>query len=540
VSSTVRHFGLATLCLVLFLTFLDNTIVSVTLANVQSSLHTGVVQLQWIVDGYALVFASFMLPAGALADRFGRKRVMLAGVGLFCAGSTLAALAPNASVLIAARAVMGLGAAASEPGTLSMIRHLYAEEGQRARALGIWAAVSGVALAAGPLVGGTLVGLWSWRAIFWFNLFFGLVALVAGLIVLPESADRGAGRFDVGGFLLGATGIGAATFAVMAGESNGYETWWVDLLFAAGLAGLAGFLLVERRVKSPMLDIAYFRRPSFAGANVIALTSYFGIFSIFFFVALYLQEVGTSTGYGTAIDFVPMALAIIVASLVVGRWVAAVGPRTPMIVGCVLAGVGILWTDLVLTPSSSVSTIGWPLALAGLGFGTVIVPVTSTALSAIPARRSGMAASMTNTSRELGAVAAVTILGSIVNGQLTVNLLRRLTEIGIPKSFQGLVVAAVTTGTTNAQVAKYGKLGAAIQKIINEVVAAAYGAFRNGLNLSLDLAGALMLASAVLAAATIRGRQGDVRVDSPVEGEEAGTRLAGLFGRRRRGHALEP
>jgi EmrB/QacA subfamily drug resistance transporter len=539
--SLVRHFGLATLCLVLFLTFLDNTIVSVTLANVQSSLHTGVVQLQWIVDGYALVFASFMLPAGALADRFGRKRVMLAGVGLFCAGSTLAALAPNASVLIAARAVMGLGAAASEPGTLSMIRHLYTDEGHRARALGIWAAVSGVALAAGPLIGGTLVGLWSWRAIFWFNLFFGLVALVAGAIVLPESSDRGVGRLDLGGFLLGATGIGAATFAVMTGESNGYATWWVDALFAVGLVGLGGFLLVERRVKYPMLDVRYFRRPAFAGANVIALTSYFGVFSIFFFVALYLQEVGTSTGYATAIDFVPMALAIIIASLAVGRWVAEVGPRLPMIVGCVLAGVGIIWTDLVLTPSSGVSTIGWPLALAGLGFGTVIVPVTSTALSSIPASRSGMAASMTNTSRELGAVAAVTILGSIVNGQLTVNLLRRLTQIGIPKAFQGLVVAAVTTGTTNAQVSKYGNLGAAIQKIINEVVAAAYGAFRNGLNLSLDLAGALMFASAVLAALTIHPRRtGELRAGAPAGEEEAGMRLAALFARRRRNHALEP
>ncbi|MGA8679809.1 MAG: MFS transporter, partial [Acidimicrobiales bacterium] len=194
-----RNLALATLSLVLFLTFLDNTIVSVVLAEVQSSLHTGVSQLQWVVNGYALVFASFMLSAGTLGDLFGRKKVMLGGVAVFCAGSALAALAPDSNVLIAARVIMGVGAAASEPGTLSIIRHLYSDGRDRAQALGIWTAVAGLALALGPVIGGVLVGIWSWRAIFWFNLIFGLVALVGAAIVLPESSDPVSRRLDLPG-----------------------------------------------------------------------------------------------------------------------------------------------------------------------------------------------------------------------------------------------------------------------------------------------------------------------------------------------------
>ena len=498
-----RNLALATLSLVLFLTFLDNTIVSVVLAEVQSSLHTGVSQLQWVVNGYALVFASFMLAAGTLGDLFGRKKVMLVGVGIFCAGSAVAALAPDANVLIVGRVLMGLGAAASEPGTLSMIRHLYNDRRDRARALGIWTAVAGLALALGPVVGGTLVGIWSWRAIFWFNLLFGLTALIGAAVVLPESADPVHRRLDYPGFVLGALSIAAVSFAVVLGETHGYGTWWIEVLFAGSLATMIAFVLFERRAANPVLNVHYFRKVAFAASNLVAFSTYFGIFSIFFFVALYLQEVVGASAYSTAVDFIPMAAVMVVASVFTGRWVAAVGPRIPMVTGCFLAGMGILLTELTMTPHTGFSTLGWTLPLAGAGFGIAMVPATSTALSVIPAEHSGMAASMTNTSRELGAVAGVAVLGSVVNAQLTVGLAHRLTAIGIPQQFQSIVIAAVESGTVGSQAKAYHG-GGSLQTIVNQVVTSAYGAFGAGLDLALLMAASILLLACIIAAVGLR------------------------------------
>jgi len=495
------HFGMAVICFILFLTFLDNTIISATLSDVQSGFHAGVAQLQWVVSGYALAFASLMLMAGTLGDLYGRKKLMLIGVVIFCSGSVVSALAGSTGALIAGRVVMGIGAACSEPGTLSMIRHLYPERRRRARALGIWAAVSGLALAMGPVIGGVLVGIWDWRAVFWFNLVFGAVALVAAAIVLPENSDPVRARLDIPGFVLGALALGAATFATIDGETAGYINPKILAIYGLAVLAVVAFVLVELRAENPVLDVRFFRKPPFAGSTILAFTSYFAIFSIFFFVALYLEVVGDTSPFHLATDFIPMTAGMVLASLFTGRWVSRVGPRVPMITGCVLAALGIFLTDALITPNAGISTVGWTLALAGIGFGIVIVPVTSSALTSVPAEHSGMAASTNNTARELGAVAGVAILGSIVNGQLTVNLTNRLVAIGIPASFRSQVIAAVTTGSLGSQAAstKVGKGNATIQEIINKVVSAAYGAFGHGLDISLLAAGSLLLASAVVA-----------------------------------------
>ncbi len=499
--------ALATLLFVLFLTFLDNTIVTVVLAQVQGDLHASVNQLQWVVNGYALTFASLMLSFGTIGDLLGRKKVMLAGVAVFCAGSVIAATAPDPRFLIAGRVVMGIGAAASEPGTLSMIRQLYPDRAARARSLGIWAAVSSLGLALGPLIGGLLVFGWSWRAIFWFNVFFGLAAFTSAAIVLPESADPVKARFDLPGFVLGAVALGAATFATILGETQGYATWWIALLYASSFLAAVAFVLAELRADNPVLNVRYFKRPAFAGSNVIATTVYFGTFAVFFFVALYVQVVGSSSPLKTALDFLPMAFGMVVASIFTGRWVAAWGPRIPMATGCVVAGIGIILTDVMISPTAGVTDIGWAMFLAGTGIGIAMVPVTSAALGSVPSEHSGMAASTTNTFRELGAVVGVAVLGSIVNGQLTVNLVHRLTAIGIPKQFQSVVVSAVTTGSYQGSAKSAVAKNPSIAHIVHEVVNAAYGAFGRGLDISLSLAGGLLLASAVLALVTVYGRR---------------------------------
>ena len=508
--SPAQAVALAVLCAVLFLTFLDNTIVSVGLANIQSDLHAGVTSLQWVVNGYALTFASFMLAAGMLGDILGRKRIMLAGVAIFCAGSVVCALASNVDWLIAGRVVMGVGAAASEPGTLSIIRHVYPDRETRADALGVWAAVSGLALALGPVIAGALVGYSSWRTIFWFNLGFGAVAFVLAAIFVPESADRQGRRIDYAGFLFGAAFLACLSFGVIQGEDWGYTAPSIVALFIVCVLSGIAFVVVERRVKSPMLDLGLFRRPPFTGSNFVAFVAYFGTFSIFFFTALYLQVVVNVSAYQTAIDFLPMAAGLIIVSALTGPLVARVGPRGPMTVGCLLAGGGILLASAVLGPHVTFATLGWVLPIAGIGLGMLLVPVTSVPLTVVPPERSGMAASATNTSREMGAVFGVAILGSIVNAKLTGDLATRLKAIGIPPNFQSLVIHAVQTGGTNSGAASGAEhsRNAAISRIATKVVNAAYDAFGSGLHEALVLSGCLILVGAVVAATTIHRRPG--------------------------------
>ena len=510
--SPAQAVALATLCLVLFLTFLDNTVVSVGLADIQTTLHAGVTSLQWVVDGYALTFASFMLAAGTMGDVLGRKRAMLAGVAIFCAGSVISALAPNVDVLIAGRVVMGIGAAASEPGTLSVLRHVYPDRRTRADALGVWAAVSGLALALGPVVAGALIGFSSWRAIFWFNLGFGVLAFVMALAFVPESSDPEGRRWDWAGTLLGGGALAVLSFAIIQGEVSGYRTWWIDALFGATavLAGL--FVWVEHRVRSPMIDPALFRRAPFVGSNFVAFVTYFGTFSIFFFTALYVQLVVSASAYQTALDFLPMAAGLILASALTGPWVARVGARVPMVVGCVIAAAGVFATSAVLGPHAGFGQLGWSLPIAGIGFGIALVPVTSAALTVVPPARSGMAASATNTSREMGAVIGVAVLGSLVDSKLTGDLAARLKSIGIPPSFQSLVLHAVTNGglgSSGAASKATHSSNAAIARIATKVLDAAYEAFGAGLHLSLDVAGGALLAGALVVAVTVHHHRGE-------------------------------
>jgi len=510
-----RRPALATLTAVLFLTFLDTTIVSVALADVQSSLHAGVSQLQWVVNGYALTFAALMLAMGTLGDRLGRKRVMLSGLGVFIAGSLFGALATSVSLLVAARVVMGVGAAASEPGTLSIIRHLYPERALRARALGVWAAVAGLALAMGPVIGGVLVGLGGWRFVFWFNLVAGLLVLLAAAATVPESSDPQADRIDVAGFILGPIALGTAIFAVIHGETTGYRAPGVVALFVVSAATAVAFIVVEQRSPAPIFDHRFLLRAPFTGALTVAFAAYFGIFSIFFFTALYLQVVVGYSAYHTAVLFVPMAVAMIAASALTGRWVARAGPRLPTVVGCLAAGLGVLATDIALRGQVSTATLAPALALAGLGFGVAVVPVTSVALAVVPPEHSGMAAGATTTSRELGSVVGVAVLGSLLNGTLTLDLTRRLSELGVPAGFRTIVINAIETG----QVPKGSGGAASAEKafgpIVAHVIDAAYSAFRSGLSISLVVAGVVILVSGLIAWVTLNGRRPELAPEPP-------------------------
>jgi EmrB/QacA subfamily drug resistance transporter len=499
-----REAALAAVCSILFLTFLDNTIVSVALADIQSSLSVSVSGLQWIVDGYMLAFAALMLTGGTLGDLLGRKKVMLAGVAIFCAGSVAAAVAHSQGMLVTGRIVMGLGAAASEPGTLSLIRHIYPERQERAVALGVWAAVSGLALALGPVLGGVLVAGAGWRWIFWFGLGFGAVALAVAAVTLAESRDPEGRKLDVPGLAVGAGAILAATFAVIEGENRGYGTWWIVALFAAAALFAVGFVLVERRVPDPVLKLEFLRNPTFAAANVVAFATNLSVFSVFFFTALYLQLITSFSGFQIALVFTSLAVAMIVSGPIAGRWTARAGPRVPMVLGCAVAGVGLFLLDWKLTATTSVAALSWPLAIAGLGFGIALVTMTAAVLTLVPAEQSGMAASTVNTSRELGGVFGVAVLGAVVNAQLTSGLTEKLVKLGIPLQFRQIVIHIVTTGgSTNP--ADYPIAKGNLQTVA-KVLLAAEGSAGHGVHLALRISGAIVLAAAVVAAFATRHR----------------------------------
>jgi EmrB/QacA subfamily drug resistance transporter len=496
--------ALAILCTLLFLTFLDNTVVSVGLGSVQADLHAGVLALQWIVGAYALTFASAMLAFGTVGDKFGRKKVMLAGAGVFCAGSVLCALAPDAGVLIAGRAVMGLGAAASEPGTLSMLRHLYRDERARNRAIGVWAAVSGLALAVGPVLGGALVGLWNWRAIFWFNLIFGAAALVAATIVLPANADPEAHRVDIAGALLGAAALAALIFGVMTGEGTGFTAPAVLALFCVSAAAGSAFLWREYRAAHPLLDLRFLRVARFTIANTVAFCSYFATFAIFFFTALYLDEVVGYSGFRIALAFLPMTVLMITSSVLAGMWLSSTEPRWPISAGCLAFAAGLLLTNAVLSPHPPFTLLAAALALTGAGIGWTVVPITSSVLGAVPPERSGMAASAANTSREIGAVTGVAVLGALVNAQLHADLISRLNRLGIPPNFQSIVVNAVETGGVPPSGTTSSAGGSGNAAVVQQVINAAYHAFGTGLHAALYLAAGLVIGAGILAAIALR------------------------------------
>jgi len=504
-----REAALGAVCAILFLTFLDNTIVSVALADIQTSLSSSVTGLQWIVDGYMLAFAALMLTGGTLGDLFGRKKVMLGGVALFCAGSVVAAVAPDTNILIAGRVVMGLGAAASEPGTLSLIRHIYPEREERAVALGVWAAVSGLALALGPIIGGVLAAGTGWRSIFWFGFGFGALSLGVAAVTLTESKDPEGRKLDVPGLVTGACAITAATFAVISGENRGYGTWWIDGLFVLAAVLVVVFVQIERRSPDPVLRLEFLRNPTFAAANVVAFATNLAVFSVFFFTALYLQLISNFSGYQIALVFTSLAVAMIVAGPLAGRWTARVGPKVPMVIGCLLAGVGLLLVDQQLTASTSVAALTWPLAIAGLGFGIALVTMTQAVLTIVRPEQSGMAASTVNTSRELGGVFGVAVLGAVVNAQLTSGLNEKLVRLHIPLVYRNVVIQFVTTGG-NITSAENSPGVKGHEKLIAKVLVAAEGSAGHGVHLALQIAGGIVLAAAVVAAFAARHRVGQV------------------------------
>lgn len=413
-SSARQNLILGICCMSLLLVGMDVTIVNVALPAIQKDLHATLAGLQWIVDAYTLVVASFLMLAGSVSDRYGRRRVFQIGLCLFTAGSLLCSLAPNIGGLIAFRAVQGFGASMLNPVALSIIANAFSEPKERARAIGIWGAVAGVSLALGPLLGGALAQLIGWRSIFWINVPIGAVAFVLAAKFVPESKAARARAFDPVGQMLILFALATLTYSVIEGPHSGWGSGLIIGLFAASAILFASFLLYEPRRKQPLLDLRFFRSLPFSTAAVTAVCA-FSCFAAFLFLnALYLQQVRGMSAFRTGLYTLPVAVLLIICAPTSGRLVGSRGPRVSLLA----AGAGFLLSALTLTNLSHDTPFLFLMlsyVLFGIGLGMVNPAITNSAVAGMPLAQAGVAAAIAATSRQVGAALGVAIAGSVVS-----------------------------------------------------------------------------------------------------------------------------
>jgi EmrB/QacA subfamily drug resistance transporter len=403
---------LATCCLSLALVTLDVTIVNVALPAIRRDLHASVAGLQWSIDGYTVVVASFLLLAGSMADRFGRRRTFQVGLCVFSLGSLLCSLAPSTPALVAFRVLQALGGSMLNPVAMSIIVQTFIDPKERARAIGIWGAVFGLAMAAGPPLGGLLVEAVGWRSIFWVNVPFGILGLVLTARVIPESRAERPRRFDIVAQVLVIVALLALTSAVIDGRRAGWTSWSIDAGFATALACIAGLVVWESRRREPLLDPRFFRSLPFAAATLIAVLAFAAFNGFLFLSSLYLQESRGLHAAAAGLATLPIGVTLMVCSPLAGRLAGAGRARIAFVVAGAAIAIGALLLT-ALAPDTSLAYLVVAYAILGVGLGSVNAPVTNTAVSGMPRSQAALAAAVTSTSRQVGASLGVALAGSL-------------------------------------------------------------------------------------------------------------------------------
>jgi EmrB/QacA subfamily drug resistance transporter len=489
---------LLAMCFALFMAMLDNTVVNVALPSISRDLGTGISGLQWVIDAYTLTFASLLLTGGTLGDIFGRKKFFMVGLLVFTAGSLLCALAPAQAVLIAGRAVQGLGAALLMPGSLSILTNTFPDTRERAQAIGIWAGISGLALAMGPVVGGLLVDSLGWQSVFYLNVPIGIVALIVCWLVVRESRHPEGRSLDLPGQVLAIVALGALTYALIEANNYGWTSPLILSLFGIAAAGLVSFVFVELRSPSPMLQFAFFRNHTFLGGAICAAAVSFGMFGTFFFLTLFFQNVQGYTPLEAGLRSLPMTLMIIVFAPIAGRVVGKIGHKTPIVLGLTLNAVSLLLFTRIQadTPYSDI----WPLlSLAGFGMAIVMTPMTAAVMSTVPVQRAGMASATTSTSREIGGVFGIALLGAIVTHIFTSDLERIVEGLSLPAELKATILEQAGRGI--------GQTGGSIPAggAMETVVSALKDSFVSGMHVALAVAAGALLVGALASLLLIKG-----------------------------------
>jgi EmrB/QacA subfamily drug resistance transporter len=411
-----RWWTLVAVSLATLMAYLDNNVVNVALPTIQRDLHLSVSGLEWVVSSYLLVFAGLLLAGGRLADHYGRRRMFLVGLAIFTVSSLASGLAGNAAVLIASRAVQGLGAALLVPTTLAIILATFSDPRERNVAVGIWNAIAALALAIGPLIAGFISQHLHWGWIFFINVPVGVITAVIALPAMDESRGGREGearRLDVPGLVVSAVMLFSLVYALIEGQDRGWTSPVILGAFVLAAVALAGFLLVESRTTQPMVALSMFRSRVFSGGTVTMMLWGFGVFGIYFFTALYLQDILGFSPTKAGLAFVPMALAVVVFSGLAGPVAARIRTHRAVAGGMLLMAAGLVLFAL-LGANASFAALMPAFVVFGAGAGLMNVPLTTAILGAMPPERSGIASALLNASREVAGLLGITVIGAVL------------------------------------------------------------------------------------------------------------------------------
>ena len=444
-----KWWTLAAVAFGLFMIMLDNTVVNVALPSIQRELGADISSLEWIVTGYALTFAALMLIGGKLADAYGRRLIFVTGIVIFTASSLACGLANSEDVLIAARIVQGAGAALMNPATLSIIAATFPPR-ERGTAIGIWAGVSALALAIGPLVGGLLTEHVGWEWIFFVNIPVGILGIVASFLLIEESKDETHVRLDLPGLFTSALGLFALTYGLIEANTYGWTSGRILASFAVAVVSLTTFVVLERRQRDPMLDLSLFRSGTYTGANLVILFVALAMFGVFFFVSLYMQNILGYSAVQAGAAFLPMTILIILVAPMAGKASDRIGSRWLMTTGMTLLAVQLLYFSQLGSGSSFWNLLPGML-IGGVGMALTMTPSAAAATRAVPVEKAGVGSAVLNAFRQVGGSVGIALMGAIMaaeaGGRQTVAAFMDGFEVSLlvaaAIAFAGAIVAAV-------------------------------------------------------------------------------------------------
>jgi EmrB/QacA subfamily drug resistance transporter len=497
---------LAVLCLSLTVITIDTTILNVALPSIERSLDPGPGSLQWIVDAYTVVFAGLLLTAGTLGDRFGRRGALATGLAIFGAASVGAGLADTAGQVIAWRAVTGVGAALIFPATLSILTNVFTDAAERQKAIAVWAGTAGIGIALGPVAGGLLLRHFSWASVFWVNLPVCLFALVAVLARVPSVRPVHRGRLDPAGAGLSIAGLSLLVYAIIEGPTAGWTSATVLGWGALALALLVGFVAVESRHPSPMLDVRLFRDPRFSAASLAMSTLYFALFGTIFLMTQHMQVLLGYDALGAGVRTVPFAVVLVVVANTTPRLVGHVGTGRVIAGGLLLVAVSEV-LRIATTPSTGYGLVLASMLVFAVGMGLVIAPATASIMGSVPPERAGVGSAVNDTTRQVGGALGVAVMGSLASSTYRSGLEDRLADVPLPGGALarfGDSVGAAVNGSGSL-----GEHGATVAQAARE-------AYVDGLRVASVVAVVLLLVSAAVAARALPSARAARRAPLPL------------------------